>query len=74
MKSKQTHKSLGKMLRISTYKANIAKGIIPPFFPLHKVEKIKQQVKKMTQEIDTIKKYQPFTSKASTRKPRQVGA
>jgi hypothetical protein len=67
-------KTLGKMLNISPYKLSIANGFIPPGIKQEKLQKIKDQVAKRRLEQLAVKTYQPFTSKASRRKPTQVGA
>ena len=64
----------GQMLRISSYKADIAKGIISPGTHPAKIAKICAQVAKMREQMEICKRYQPFTSNASKRRPRQVGA
>ena len=74
MATPKKHKLLGKMLQVSAFKMAVFKGQSPRQLSDKKTKKIKQQVSKMLSEIDTAKRYQPFTSNASRRKARQVGA
>ena len=64
----------GQMLRISPYKERIAKGAVPQGMSHQKVARIQEQVAKLREQIEIAKRYVPFTSNASKRRARQVGA
>lgn len=70
----KTKKNLGHMLTISQLKMAVFNGHQPIGMSLQKINKIKTQVKKRLAEQASTRSYQPFTSKASRRKPKQVGA
>jgi hypothetical protein len=74
MRIQAKQKNHGQMLTISPIKLAISKGHCPPGMNEKKINKIKEQVRLRLAHQQAIKTYQPFTSKASRRKPKQVGA